>query len=1316
MRIQGDELFRLTEESVKGIRYIKLNKKASYLEEELHNITYNKVMSDKNEEMQFYALGFYDSLICMKPKQLTSTSHKEHFLISYPFEKTANTLNAEQWFGILPLSEPKRYWAGIASDNPQEPIFCGNDLQWELPYMGVVLLSLGSNVKGRQVDFKSLLAEFANKCSDVLSNFSQFTQSENKYISELYYSLNCADLCLVIRTDALSFIHGVNYYLNVMAGNNGYNINSTVIFAIQYHDDKNIYKRLIAKNDKVFFIVRSNEKYKYNHKGTHKERSRGVNGVGRYVTRLTYEEYIEFLPQLILYKFGEADVGDKNPLVKYVQSICHEREWFSEEEYQNYPEDSFAAVGGREKLQDAICSWIREVRDMIIKIEEFADNLFRYVRGFYKYRETFIREIRLIKDLVYAYSDLWYQDSSENGFVFFIQLMTALQGVDTLLQEISMIPSNNKMLEQSVEQLFEVMHWIACDLNGYNKQFQFLNQDSVNFPNYEIQSKVNAEKYMAAYCSFLHKFFVLYYQEKKDTQMVVQNLPLALVDLNQRKIVTNIFFSALYRKNTKPENRKVRGIFAVHFPSSEYFSDLWNSLPLLMHEASHTHNYGEVIDRNKAVVFHIDSFFSQIIAREMLKIVNDGMMISTSVPLLEILKEKIFRVIRAQRGKAFREMGGFENWGFQELRVNCEEFYNSIFDKRINVKSFSYNQFLGMKEKIKKDVGNIMRIIGFHEMCYAFSKDVSSLPAVCYFINVLYLEFNPEFYLDNEVVYDNQFLADLKREVNGKEKEEVEQEILLLALYRYLKYVKCDDAEMADDVKSVASMQKDFFAIVFTVVQLAAMRAIFEKYRYRFQEEVSEYSYCDQLLPNITSKNFPDFSDMLTDAYGRFITKQEDRKKPSMHDCGLMESMFCEYYEIHLSINNVVRFLLLKLSMEANFSESIDTGKSADMFVEEIHRECRNYIYEEEHKKGFKAIFTKSNREQLMRLGFFEEEATILKKVFVSIFMGCGDEFVTDNIFDRMQLFKEVYADCGMCCAMKFDSFGYCMFALSIHNIVNDRSAVTRTANFLSDRIRAVVGMFFSVTEKAGWPDKLERFLQKLCDKDMVMAICRMLQAIYNEKEVDEIYHRVQEDGFRVSVEWENDEAEIFCKDYKETLLRWRDDIIGRLIYVIELKYENEVIADVIKRDKLIIAKTYLFHVNNIMKLFAAEDILPHIPNDMFDGFFQRIQGLMMKGKGIIAVRNNSCVREISRFYNMDCPENVTDKFEWYYSVYVKGFITQCNFIFDNYCEYRNAYNNIKRSVDVGEDGEVSLKINQWFEVIDDYYRREGNADGFEIS
>lgn len=1307
MIIQGDELFRLTEESVKGLIYIKLNKKASYSEKELNNITYNK-NEDEKSFIRFYSLGFYDSLTCMKSEQLTSITHKEHFLISYPFKKTADTLNVEQWFGILPLSKPKRFGIGADLNNPEDPFFCGDGLQRELPFIGVILLSLGNGANGEISDFKDLLIDFSEKCTGV---FQGTSQSSDRYIAQLYYSLNCADLCMVIRTDDLSFIHDMNYKFNVIAADSGYNLNSTVLFAIQYCTDNDNYKKLVGKNARVSFVVRSNEKFIEKCGRKSMERSKGVNGVGRYVTILTFEEYIESLPWLISYKFEKGDRNDNDPLIKFAQSICHEREWFEESSSQKHYSMCDEST---EKLQAAICSWIVEVRDMIIKIEEFADNLFQYSRKFYKYREIFIREIRLIKDLIYAYSDLWYQDSSENGFVFFTQLMAALQGINTLLYKIDRILPSDPMLEFSMEQLFGVMHWIACDFNGYNKQFLFLNQDSVNFPNYEIQSKVNAEKYMAAYCSFLHKFFVLFHQERQESQLLVQNLPLALVDLNQRKIITNIFFSDLYRENTKRENLTVRGIFAVHFPSSEYFSDLWNSIPLLMHEASHTHNYGEIIDRNRAVVSHIDKFFAEIIAREMLKTVNDGIMISTSSSLLEGLKEIIFHVIYIQRENFFEEIGNFENWEFQALQENCEEFYYGIFDKCVNAKGFTYNQFVKLEGKVKKDVEHIMQVLGFHEMCYAFLKDASSLPTICYFINTLYLEFNPEFYKEYQSQYDGLFLEDLKREICENEGDVAEKEILLLSLYRFYKYVKCDVSLMTDEVKRVANVQVDSFMIAFTVVQMAAMRAIFEKYRHRFQKEISEDSYCTQLFPNIASEKFTDLADIFTDAYKGYVMEQEDGRKPSMHDCSLMEVLFCEYYEVNLSINNVVRFLIRDLPLGEKFRNSNRAEKRAELFIESIHKECKRYICEEEKKRGFKAIFTRSNREQLMRLGFFEEDHTILKKVFAKIFAGCDDKVVGDSIFDRMQLFKEVYADCGMCCAMGFDPFGYCMFALSVYDLVNDVNAAIDIANFRADRVRAVVGMFFHVSEKKRWPDKLDRFLQKLCDKDMIMAICRMLRFIYNEKEVDEICQHVQEDDFRINVEWESNEEEIFNKDFKETLLSWRDEIIGSLIYVIESKYEKEAISDAIIRDKLMVAKTYLFHVHNILKLFAAEDILPHIPHDMFGGFFQRIEGLMMKGKGVQAVRNDPCVMEISRFYNMDCPEDVDNKFEWYYSVYVKGFITQCNFIFDNYCEYRNAYNNIRRNVKVDENGEVNLKINQWFEVIDQYYQSEGDVNGFK--
>lgn len=47
----------------------------------------------------------------------------------------------------------------------------------------------------------------------------------------------------------------------------------------------------------------------------------------------------------------------------------------------------------------------------------------------------------------------------------------------------------------------------------------------------------------------------------------------------------------------------------------------------------------------------------------------------------------------------------------------------------------------------------------------------------------------------------------------------------------------------------------------------------------------------------------------------------------------------------------------------------------------------------------------------------------------------------------------EVYADCGMCCTMGFDPFGYCIFAMSIYKTVNDLDSMNPNSNFLTDRM-----------------------------------------------------------------------------------------------------------------------------------------------------------------------------------------------------------------------------------------------------------------------
>lgn len=1287
MKTQATNIFRLTENTIKKIKYIKLTKKASYKEKELEKVIYNDGIGNRSTSIQFYSFGFYDSLTCVRPNEITSLAYQEHFLISYPFEKAANTSKVEQWFGILPLAEEKRYYSGIVLDETDDPFFCKEELQKEVPFIGVILVSLSNAAKeSRSLHFEKLLIDYVEKITNIFGEIDKEAKKK-RYIAEIYYSLNCSDLCVVIRTDEIPFVHRVNYDMRVKAEENEYGINTTVIFAVQDIADKDVLLNLAEKNKKVSFIVRSNEKYS--------DRSQGVNGIGRYVTKFKYEEYIKFLPQLFVYKLGKENDSDIQ-IEQFVKDICHEREWFVEE-WTALP----AAINKEDKLQEVICLWICDIHNEVIKIENLAAHIFSGSKELYGYEEIFAREMRLIKDLIYSYSDLWYQSASDSGFIFFAQLEIILQGLYGLMQEIAEIDLNDNTLEPSIEQLFEVIHCSVCDLNGYNKQFQFLNQDSVNFPNYEIQSKVNAEKYMAAYSSFLHKFFVLYYQNKEDDKHIVQNFPLALVDLEERKIVTNIFFSSLYKENTKKENKEARGIFAVHFPSSEYFSNLWNSIPLLMHEASHTQNYGQTIDRNNAVVYNMDMYIAEILTNRMLKYINEGIVVYTSSLLSEILKQKVYQAIKIIREDFFNKLGGFEYWGFKELLGNCMEFYSRISGKHNDRKNMAYSQVRALEERIRNDINYIMQVIGFDKICYALTGNRNCPAAVYYFANVLYLEVHRDFYLKYEKKYKEKFLKELISVIRVEENEPIEQEMLVCALYHFLKYVEKNSKSIIDYPEIVEENMSDSLAISFMMLLITGMRAIFERYCKGFIIAISEKEYYEMLIPNSLISNVSEYTKQLEEVYERYRENIKD-DEALIHDTNLMRTMLYEYYELYVRVNNIGQFFrkdefLVEDDRETDISNA---------FIECVYCECEKFIREEEDKVSFSAVFSQTNRELLVKLGLFEKGCTVLKDIYARICAEEHDSFIEEAVKNRKELFMEVYADCGMCCAMGFDPFVYCIFAMSIYKTVNDLNSMSPNSNFLADRMCSVVRMFFSDVDKKDWNVIFSIFLGKLCDVKMVKSICNMLLAI---DEIDET-EKIQEVCNKLSV-YANEKFECDIKElgqllkagYNDILIEWKDDIIGQLIDIVCQYYGR--LKDMKKRDRILVARTYLLRIYNVLLLIIQEEMLPHILKDNFDGFFQGVRKYIEENEGIKAIKNDKCVKEISRFYNMDCAESVEDKFEWYYTTYCGGFLTQCNFIFENYCDYRNAYDNLKSQIRVDNAGKVNLKIVQWFEKIDDYYR-----------
>lgn len=1286
--------FTLNTNDLSELRYIKLDKKASYTE------SWNKLGSEEKgqDSIAFYSYGFYDVLTCFRASEFID--YMEHFHISLPSDRDRKTMKVEQWFGIFPVDQ--EITSTEADIEMQDPFFCKEPLSLSLPFLGVILISL-SNLSG---DFKGSLGEFVDNIKSQLS-VEDDQHNDIRYIFKLYYSLNCADLCLVIRTDSLNYIHKANRTIEKMAQEKNTEINTTVIFSVQPDVSINDLNALNSKNETVSFIVRSDLEYKKYLEENNKQDientytqesfngiSYGVNGTGKFVTKLSYQQYSEFLPDLMKYKLGLNDANKDEMISTYVQSICHEREWFAEEI------GSGAGIVGLSIPQRKICGWIFNVREKIQNIDKAADSFFTFSNGCYVYKKMFEREFRLVKDLVDTYSDLLYKKVSKSGYIFFAQISIALNGIEKMLEEMQKIELSD-VLEQSVQYLYETIHFIACDLNGYNKQFQYLNQDSVNFPSYEIQSKVNSEKYMAAYSAFLHRFFVAYYKNKGNEEYIVQSFPLALIDITQRKIVTRIYFSSLYKEKQKAENSKKRSLFSVHFPSAEYFANIWNSIPLLMHEIFHTLHYGETKERNEALVYSIDVYFAETIVGLLLNIINEGTTINNSL-LLEILRKPVYDTIVRERTEFFEvapkcyAFQRFSDWRFREVKDSCQEFYGKVFDSFDDVKNISYKQKYAICKKIKEDLGYILQCIDFTEICCAFNTIHDEVPKELYYAaNLLYLYFDPSMYQTYQQQYDS-FFKRLRMDIEQADKENLKPLFSFVA-YKCKRFDKNGNLPRIGEIKKNNSENdKNSWYRLMEIVLVAGMISVFEEYQKKLFDENYQKNYmiyCEDIIPRPYYDNVNDYSRKLEEVYQNSDLSKQDKR--------ILKDLFHEYLELYCSVNNLVRFLADEKLSELEELED-DTGD----FMRVLHKECYGYIHKlikEGKSQDFNAVFTRTNREQLVKLGLIDEESDVFKKVYETLLSKVDADFVKDTIADRVSLFQEVYADCGMCSAIGFDFFGYCMFSLSNHNTVNDFTATNEEANFLADRIRAVAGMYFGTEDNADL-EEAKSFIAKLFDKKMILAIIQMLDSVEHKEKLGELRSQLLDNNYIPNFLSLKKTKEVFLSVTKWELVGWIDNIIAPLLIVLERGYESKDDISAETRKKILLAKTYLFNLYSVLEIFYREDIFVKLANqrDPFNSYFYQLKDKItdIHNKEIVFVKEQKCIEEIRRFYNLEFPDSEENIFDQYFTLYRFGFVEQCNFIFEYYCEYKNSYCGIINRAKEDED----FVIEDWYEMIDNYY------------
>lgn len=129
--------------------------------------------------------------------------YKHCFLIKYPYKRIEQQLIADQMFTLLIRD--------VEEENEQEDPFEFEQAD-KAPFLGIILVTIGTKLENTDnVKYSSLLEAYKNVCLDILSE--EMEESIGCY--KVFYTPNCADLCIVIRTNMIKNIYNVKKKLSV---------------------------------------------------------------------------------------------------------------------------------------------------------------------------------------------------------------------------------------------------------------------------------------------------------------------------------------------------------------------------------------------------------------------------------------------------------------------------------------------------------------------------------------------------------------------------------------------------------------------------------------------------------------------------------------------------------------------------------------------------------------------------------------------------------------------------------------------------------------------------------------------------------------------------------------------------------------------------------------------------------------------------------------------------------------------------------------------------------------------------------------------
>ncbi|MBQ9348796.1 MAG: hypothetical protein IJT94_15905, partial [Oscillibacter sp.] len=274
------------------------------------------------------------------------------------------------------------------------------------------------------------------------------------------------------------------------------------------------------------------------------------------------------------------------------------------------------------------------VREENLAVLGMIEDLLKKAETLPNGRDEFCHSLHLLRDLWKSYSSLRYQeDSFVNGNMFLAQIWLVLDCVEKyidsepqnyLQKHPYLADGDKKKIEgfrasrKARSDLIKSLRGSIQSISHFQKLMQSINQQSLMAPNYEVQMHTDLEKFMVAYTEYARRFLSLHF--RRDGGNGKQHiLPIFMMDVLSDFIKAEPFFLLPYWQNQEglcvSNREKERLLLSIVLPDIETFGDLYATLPVICHELSHNFRVVERRDRNEALARYILSKTADYVVR-----------------------------------------------------------------------------------------------------------------------------------------------------------------------------------------------------------------------------------------------------------------------------------------------------------------------------------------------------------------------------------------------------------------------------------------------------------------------------------------------------------------------------------------------------------------------------------------------------------------------------------------------------------------------------------------------------------------------------